>query len=290
MSLLHVIVLSIVQGMAELLPVSSSAHVIVVAKLLHENMSTPTNSLLLVLLHTGTMFAVIAYFWRRWMTEFFSSWSRFYPFARLIAIASTCSAVVFLPVQAGVKRILGGGGQAVDIESLFNRLDWIAPALAAVGLLILVAGVRELRRSSAAEAAGPPGLRWADAVVMGALQGLAIPFRGFSRSGATISGGMLTDRPRTEVESFSFAMVVVITPFAILWELRRAIRSAHAAGGLHWGVLIGPGLVGMGFSFLAGLLALRWLSRWLEQGRWYRFGIYCLAFAAFVGWLSSRGW
>ncbi len=58
MRILHVLILSIVQGLAELLPVSSSAHVIVAAKLLHEDMSTAANAFLLVLLHTGTMFAV----------------------------------------------------------------------------------------------------------------------------------------------------------------------------------------------------------------------------------------
>ncbi|HTV53437.1 MAG TPA: undecaprenyl-diphosphate phosphatase, partial [Terriglobia bacterium] len=59
MKWIHVLILAVVQGLTELLPVSSSAHVIVTAKLLHENMSTPSNALLLVMLHTGTMFAVI---------------------------------------------------------------------------------------------------------------------------------------------------------------------------------------------------------------------------------------
>lgn len=290
MSLLHVIVLATVQGLSELLPVSSSAHVIVVAKLLHENMSTPANALILVLLHTGTMLAVIAYFWRRWATEIFSSWSRFYGFAKLIVAASLCSALVFLPIQVLVKHILSHGGAPVDIEVLFNKLNWIAPALAAVGLLIVLAGLREARQPSAEMDAKAGSLRWPDAVAMGMLQGLAIPFRGFSRSGSTISGGLLTDGRRAEVESFSFAMVVAITPFAILWELRRAIRSPSFAGMSHWSAMLEPALVGMTLSFVAGLLALRWLSRWLEEGRWYWFGVYCLVFAAVVTVLYSRGW
>ncbi|MDE3151555.1 MAG: undecaprenyl-diphosphate phosphatase [Gemmatimonadota bacterium] len=290
MDLLHVIVLAIVQGLAELLPVSSSAHVIVVAKLLHEDMSTPANALLLVLLHTGTMFAVLAYFWRRWADEFFSAWSRFYPFAKLVVLASICSAAVFLPAQALVKHVLSRGGAAVDIEVLFNKLNWIAPSLAVVGLLIIYAGRHPAQRLPGDEIAGGTPLRWADAVVMGVLQGLAIPFRGFSRSGATISGGLLTDGRRAEVESFSFAMVVAITPFAILWELRRVVRSAHSTGAAHWATWLEPGLVGMVFSFLAGLLALRWLSRWLEGGRWSWFGVYCLGFAGVAGALYWRGW
>ena len=66
MSLLHIIVLAVVQGLAELLPVSSSAHVIVAEKLLGLDPSKPEMTLLLVMLHTGTMFAVVLYFWRAW--------------------------------------------------------------------------------------------------------------------------------------------------------------------------------------------------------------------------------
>ena len=48
----------------------------------------------------------------------------------------------------------------------------------------------------------------------------------------------------------------------------------------------GPALIGMVLSFAAGMLALRWLSRWLEQGRWHQFGAYCLIAAAVVFWLG----
>lgn len=60
---LQVIILAIVQGLAELLPVSSSAHVIVAEKLMGMDATTPAATVLLVMLHTGTMFAVIVYFW-----------------------------------------------------------------------------------------------------------------------------------------------------------------------------------------------------------------------------------
>ncbi len=70
MSFLHVIILAIVQGLAELLPVSSSAHVVVAEKLMGMDPSSPEMTLLLVMLHTGTMFAVIVYFWKRWHKAF----------------------------------------------------------------------------------------------------------------------------------------------------------------------------------------------------------------------------
>lgn len=293
MTLWHVIILAIVQGLAELLPVSSSAHVIVVAELLHENMSTPNNALLLVLLHTGTMFAVIAYFWQRWAAEIFESWETFWRTVKLLFVSTLLSGLLFVPVDKLVEHVLSRGGQHADIEALFNKLNWIAPALAAAGVLILYTGLREARRpETEAEKSTPRrGIRWPDAIVMGILQGIAIPFRGFSRSGVTISGGLLTGGERTEIEWYSFAMVVVLTPLAIGWELHRVYKTAHLGGyRVHWGPALTPGIVGMIFSFLAGVLALKWLSRWLENGKWHWFGIYCLAAAAAVAYLYRIGY
>src|SRR5215469_2525421 len=293
MTLWHVIVLAIVQGLAELLPVSSSAHVIVAAELMHENMSTPNNALLLVLLHTGTMFAVIVYFWRRWAEEIFASWEKFWRIVRLLFVSTLLSGLVFLPIDKVVEHVLSRGGQHADIEALFNKLNWIAPALAAAGVLILYAGLREARRPEAesSKTTVQRGIHWLDAIVMGILQGIAIPFRGFSRSGATISGGLLTGGERSEIEWYSFAMVVVITPLAIAWELRRVYKTAHLNGyTVHWGPVLTPGIIGMFFSFAAGLLALKWLSRWLESGRWYWFGVYCLLAAGAVAYLYHIGY
>ncbi|HKF50678.1 MAG TPA: undecaprenyl-diphosphate phosphatase, partial [Candidatus Acidoferrales bacterium] len=283
----------IVQGLAELLPVSSSAHVIVAAELMHENMSTPNNALLLVLLHTGTMFAVIVYFWRRWAEEIFASWEKFWRIVRLLFVSTLLSGLVFLPIDKVVEHVLSRGGQHADIEALFNKLNWIAPALAAAGVLILYAGLREARRPEAesSKTTVQRGIHWLDAIVMGILQGIAIPFRGFSRSGATISGGLLTGGERSEIEWYSFAMVVVITPLAIVWELRRVYKTAHLSGYIaHWGPALTPGIIGMIFSFAAGLLALKWLSRWLESGRWYWFGVYCLLAAGAVAYLYHTGY
>jgi hypothetical protein len=78
MELLQILVLAIVQGAAELLPVSSSAHVIVAEKLMGLDPTAPRMTLLLVMLHTGTMFAVILYFWRTWRITYFASRDAFF--------------------------------------------------------------------------------------------------------------------------------------------------------------------------------------------------------------------
>ena len=129
-----------------------------------------------------------------------------------------------------------------------------------------------------------------EAAWIGAIQGLCLPFRGFSRSGATISAGLLLGVAKTSAEEFSFALAVIITPLAIGREVLRLIKKHHEAGFEVTSSLFAPGLLGMVFAFLAGLLALKWLSRWLEGGRWYLFGVYCLVAAGVVFILYCRGY
>jgi undecaprenyl-diphosphatase len=291
MHLYKAVVLAIVQGLTELLPVSSSAHVIVTARLLQEDMSTPANALLLVMLHTGTMVAVIVYFWRQWTDTFFSSWQAFFRFASMTFVACLLSGAVGYPLILLVEHILGRGVHGAEIEDLFNKLNWIAPALAAAGILILYAGLREAR-SPAGNANGEPGsMSWLQAVVMGIVQGLAIPFRGFSRSGSTISAGLLAEGGRVPIESFSFALAVAITPLAIAREVYRLLHNGVRTGpAMNLAAALAPSLLGMACAFLAGLLALKWLSKWLQQGRWHWFGIYCLLAALVVELLYSQGW
>jgi undecaprenyl-diphosphatase len=80
---------------------------------------------------------------------------------------------------------------------------------------------------------------------------------------------------------------VVLTPAVVYQELHRLHKAqALAPQAQSLTHALAPSLLGMLLSFLAGLLALRWLSRWLEQGRWHYFGIYCLAAALVVLWIG----
>ena len=286
MTLLKVIVLAIVQGLAELLPVSSSAHVVVAEKLMGLDPSAPPMTLLLVMLHTGTMVAVILYFWREWRTIYFQSGAAFRGFVWLIVVATVLTALVGEGLIKVIEHTLLRGVPHAQIEDLFSHLEFIAPALAAAGILIIVAGLYERRRA----AARPAELNVQRAGIIGAVQGLCVPFRGFSRSGATISTGLLAGVPKVRAEDFSFALAVVLTPPAIAREAWRLIKTNHAQLGPLVHSAIEPSLLGAVFAFLAGLVALKWLSRWLEAGRWYWFGVYCLAAAAVVAFLYHSGY
>src|SRR5579859_6642085 len=94
MPIYQVIVLAVVQGLAELLPVSSSAHVVVAEKLMGLDPTTPEMTLLLVMLHTGTMFAVIVYFWKQWSRTYFQSADAFKRIVFLLFVATALTGVV----------------------------------------------------------------------------------------------------------------------------------------------------------------------------------------------------
>ena len=289
MSLLKIIVLAIVQGLAELLPVSSSAHVVVAEKLLGLDPSSPPMTLLLVMLHTGTMFAVIVYFWQRWRSTYFSSAPACRNFAVLIVIATALTAVVGEILIKLIEKTAFRNLPHAQIEDLFSHLELIAPALAAAGILIVIAGIIG-KRQPARVAAAADDLSMQQAGVIGAVQGLCLPFRGFSRSGATISTGMLLGVAKSRAEDFSFALAVVLTPPVVAREALRLMQSARINGTGDLGSVALMSLLGAGIAFVAGLLALKWLSRWLEGGRWYLFGIYCLVAAAAVTALHRAGY
>jgi undecaprenyl-diphosphatase len=293
----------VVQGLAELLPVSSSAHVVVVERLMGLDPSAPAMTLLLVMLHTGTMLSVIAYFWKAWRETYFSSAAAFRRFVWLLVWATVLTGVLGEAVKKVIEKTLFAGEPKAEIEQLFGRLDLIAPALAAAGVLILVSGLMERRkrdelpltRLDGAFAENADGtVTMGQAAWMGVVQGLALPFRGFSRSGTTISAGMLAGAQRQKAERFSFALAVVLTPPAVGREVLRLVKASHeakAAGipiDLHGSMVMG--LLGAVFAFFAGLVALKWLSSWLEEGRWYLFGIYCILASVVVFGLYRAGY
>ena len=123
MSLLDVIVLAILQGLTELLPVSSSAHVIVAEKLMGLDPSSPPMTLLLVMLHTGTMFAVVAYFWHTWRGTYFQSSAAFKKFAGLLMLATALTRVVGEAIIKIIEKTVLRGAPHAEIEELFSHLD-----------------------------------------------------------------------------------------------------------------------------------------------------------------------
>ena len=279
MNLIQILILAIIQGAAELLPVSSSAHVIMAEKLMGLDPTSPEMTLLLVTLHTGTMFAAIVYFWRSWKVTYFASVGEFRRNVRFLIVATILTGVVGLSLLMLIKHLFFGNAPEFEVEHLFGSAPLMAAALGAAGILIIASS--RIKQQPHGE------LSLGKAALIGAVQGLCLPFRGFSRSGATISTALAAGVARRKAEEFSFALAVVLTPAIVAKEALRAYKAQAAAAIPHVDMLthlLLPNLLGMVFSFVAGLMALRWLSRWLEQDRWHFFGGYCL-FAAVVVFL-----
>jgi undecaprenyl-diphosphatase len=273
---IQVLILALVQGTCELLPVSSSAHVIIAEKIMGLHPSSPEMTMILVMLHTGTMFAVIFYFWKGWKRDYFNSMGKFRDFAKQIIIATIFTGIVGLGLKEIIEKLFMRNIPHAQIEDLFSNLPLIATALAAVGVMIIFAGHREKKVMLNDE------IKTKHSIWIGIVQGVCLPFRGFSRSGSTISTGLFFGLPKLKLEEFSFALAVVLTPAVVAKEAYRLLHDhtlkSHVSA-LH---LFMPSLVGMIFSFIAGLLALKLLSRWLEGGKWQWFGYYCLFASAGV--------
>ena len=287
MSLWQVVLVGIIQGLTELLPVSSSAHVVVAEKLMGLDPSAPAMTLLLVMLHTGTMFAVIVFFWSRWRNTFAQSQETLRSYVLFLILATAITGVIGEVLIKLIEKFWFRGVRHSEVELLFSHLELIAPALAVVGVLILIAGF--FADSNSAES-NNGDLTASRSSWIGAIQGLCLPFRGFSRSGATISTAMLAGVDKKRAEDFSFALAVILTPPVVAREGWRLVKAGHANASISLGSAAATSVLGLICAFIAGLLALKWLSRWLEGGKWYWFGIYCLIAAAAVGYLHHLGY
>lgn len=301
MTFLQIFILGLIQGAAELLPVSSSAHVIIAQKLMGLDPGAPEMTFLLVMLHTGTMFAVIIYFWSRWKLLLSQNGGRIpgseptennvpglsgpgITFLKWVGIATVFTGVIGLGLKIIIEKIVLEkmlGHSKAEVEHLFRNMPLIGTALFLVGVFIVFAGRQEKTSSSNV-------LTRFQALVIGVVQGLCLPFRGFSRSGATISTALFFGISRTLAEDFSFALAVVLTPPVIFLELHRLLKAKAIDNNFSLGALLMPGMLGMACSFVAGLFALRFLSSALEKGRWKLFGYYCFVAAGFVFFLHFK--
>jgi len=289
--MIHIVILAAIQGAAELLPVSSSAHVIVAEKLMGLDPSAPQMTFLLVMLHTGTMFAVLLYFWNRWKKLLRERRG----FLRAVIVATAVTGFVGLGLKVLIEKVILEkllGHSKGEVEQLFQYLPLMAVNLLLIGALILWSARGSLRSADATSASArsqrPVGgnpFSDSDSAAIGLVQAICLPLRGFSRSGATISVGLMRNLARPLAEDFSFALAVLLTPPVIFLEAHRLFRASASQLAFHssdLAAMLEPGLLGMVFSFIAGLLALKWLSRWLEAGKWQYFGYYCLIASVIV--------
>jgi undecaprenyl-diphosphatase len=267
--------LGIVQGATELLPISSSGHLIIVPWLadwtfLEQNDSF--NKTFDVALHVGTLIAVVAYFWRE-ILELLASLAAS---LRRRRIETPAERIAWFVVVATIPAIVIGAAAENWIDEHLGEPWQIAIFLAVFGVLLWIAD-----RSPQDRGMGDLGLR--EAVVMGFAQSLSL-MPGVSRSGITITTGRFMRLDRDSAARFSFLLLVPTTLGAIVWKGVNDVLIGELPPG--WK---GPFLVGTLASLGSGLLAIRGLLGYVRRHDYTPFVIYRLVLALVILLLIATG-
>jgi len=245
MSFIDALLIGVVQGITECLPISSSAHLVFAEKIL----GIGTRGVALeVLLHLGTMCAAILFFRRRW--------------GRIILHPFNYESARFLGalILASIPVAVTGYYFHTLISERFHEIYLIAPNLMFCGIFLIVAG-----RSGAGEG----GIGWWRALVVGVAQSIAL-LPGISRSGMTVGAGLLSGMKREGAVEFAFMLSVPAILGATIFELKDISSAGPGFGG---GVLAIATLA----SFLSGYGAIGVLMGIVRRGKLAWFGCYCLA-------------
>ena len=133
MYFIKIFILACVQGLAELLPISSSAHVILAEKAMGLDPTAPEMTLLLVMLHTGTMFAVLVYFWKDWREHYFLDPGRSSAFLKQIFLATLATGFLGEILKVLIEKVYLRGSDHAEVETLFGSSQLITFSLAQPG-------------------------------------------------------------------------------------------------------------------------------------------------------------
>ena len=264
MTVFQAIVLGLVQGLTEFLPVSSSGHLIIVPRLLGWETQPLSFD---VMLHVSTMLAVLLYFRRDLWTLATAALGDALRHRLALGQWSSTGRLALLILLGCLPAVVVGGLFNTAIEERTRAVGLVAALLAMVGLVMLAAE-RWARTTLTMEELGP-----GRALLIGAAQALAL-LPGVSRSGATITAGMFAGLSRAAATRFSFLLSAPIVFAAGVKELP-AIRQAPSEG-----VPTSALAVGFLVSFLVGLAAIQLLLRLVSVRSLAIFSVYRIAFAA----------
>lgn len=260
MNIFQSILLGIIQGLTEFLPISSSAHLVIVPYILNWNIPPEQAFVFDVLVQVATLTAVFAYFWqdiRDIVKAVIQGLINKKPFTSFEARLGWLLLLGTIP--AGLFGILIKG----LIEKAFNSPIATAVFLfGTAGLLVLAEKVGKRNRSLT-------GITWKDAIWIGVFQAIAV-FPGISRSGSTITGGMTRHFERPAAARFSFLLSIPVMLAAGLLASMDLFQTPGLGNMLP--VFI-PGFIA---AAVTGYFAIRWLLRYLANHNLYDFAIYCV--------------
>jgi undecaprenyl-diphosphatase len=275
-SYFQAIVLGLLQGAAELFPISSLGHSVVLPRLLGWNIHQNDDYFLtfLVATHLATAIVLAGFFWRDWVriarglgrslrdreiapgdSDARLGW--------LLVVGTIPAGLLGLTLEHALRKVFASPQSAAAFLVLNGLMLFAAEALRrrAPGTDPLLAGAQaDIRLSNR--------LRWRDAIGVGTAQALAL-LPGFSRSGATMGGGLLAGLSNEDAARFAFLLATPIIGAAALLKLPDL--AGHQGDGVR-----GPALVGALCAAVTAWLAVRFLMRFFETNRLTPFAVYCV--------------
>jgi undecaprenyl-diphosphatase len=267
------LIMGIVQGLTEFLPVSSSGHLIIVPWLFGWDDAFITSLAFSVMLHLGTLFALLLYFR--------DDWVRLIP-AGLAAVRDRSLAgdpdrkLAWLLLAATIPAAIVGALFSDIFETQVRQIGLVALTLVVGGVILWVADHVGSRTKAVDDVTFPV------AVAIGVAQAIAL-IPGISRSGISISAGRLAGLDREAAARFAFLMATPITAGAIVFEGRKLLTGEA-------GVVVetGPLLVGLVASLVSGIIAIRFMLRYLRTRSLDIFVLYrfILAAGVLIIWLA----
>lgn len=268
MDTLNALIMGIVQGLAEYLPISSSGHLEICRDLLGLDLSGAESLEFEVMLHVATVLSTIVILWREFapLCVSFFTWRRDDNFRTVVKILISCIPVGIVGVffKKEIEAFFGGGLTVVGICLCVTAL------LLAFSYFFRTRPLDESRPG--ARPYTPRDITYLDALVIGLAQAVAV-LPGLSRSGTTIATGIMIGDKREQVARFSFLMVIIPILGEALLDLKDyfsepASTVAHSIGWL-------PMLVGFLASFIVGCLACKWMLEIVKKGKLVWFALYC---------------
>jgi undecaprenyl-diphosphatase len=261
LTFIEAIILGIIQGATEFLPISSSGHLILIPSIF--NLQEP-NLNAIAIAHQGTLLAVLVYF-RRDLWQIVRA-----TMAAIVArepLATTESRLGWYIVVGSVPAVFIGLVFGDSIDSLLAQPVTVAVALIVTGIILIV-GEQLLSGNKRLS-----GMSWSDAIVIGAVQALAL-VPGISRSGVTITAGLGRGLDRETAARYSFLLGVPAIAGAGLFAAAELALSPTAAE------QIPQLLVTFATAAIVGYACIHFLLTWLRNRTLYLFAVYCIAFGA----------
>mgnify|MGYP005850079055 CR=1 FL=1 len=265
MSILEAIIFGLVQGLTEFVPISSSAHLVILGYAFEINTPGLTFE---VFLHFASLLAVLIYFQRDLRQLLWGTWRSFKSEATDEDRVAR-KWVIFLGVATLISGVLG-----LSLESVVGSAIK-SPSVVGCALLVTAVLLVLVERARALGDRGPANLRWLDALVVGLAQAVAI-IPGISRAGSTLIAGLALGMNRATAVRFSFLLAIptlVGTSMLAMRDISAGDLSEIGTTAL---------IVSFVVSFFASLASIVWLIRMLKNQRLYWFSVYLVALAVYV--------